>query len=95
MMLSVEIILYALEQNLVLDFLFLNFGMCLETFAIIISSNNTNLRNVNTGLKVTVSVYEPSLVLCDDMYSIFSTPLTCCSIGAATVWATTWALAPG
>ena len=24
-----------------------------------------------------------------------STPLTCCSIGAATVSATTWALAPG
>src|SRR5262245_30588900 len=29
------------------------------------------------------------------MYSIFSTPLTCCSMGAATVSATTWALAPG
>ena len=43
---------------------------------------------------VTVSVYAPSLVHCDDMYSIFSTPLTCCSIGAATVSATTWALAP-
>ena len=26
---------------------------------------------------------------------MFSTPLTCCSIGAATVSATTWALAPG
>ena len=45
--------------------------------------------------KVTVRVYEPSLVLCDDMYSMPSTPLTCCSIGAATVSATTWALAPG
>src|SRR5215468_512925 len=29
------------------------------------------------------------------MYIIFSTPLTCCSMGAATVSATTWALAPG
>src|SRR5260370_1335034 len=29
------------------------------------------------------------------MYSMPSTPLTCCSIGAATVSATTWALAPG
>src|SRR6516165_10581040 len=29
------------------------------------------------------------------MYIMFSTPLTCCSIGAATVSATTWALAPG
>src|SRR5207249_5730512 len=45
--------------------------------------------------KVTSSVYEPSLLLCDDMYIIPSTPLTCCSIGAATVSATTLALAPG
>src|SRR5262245_5394124 len=29
------------------------------------------------------------------MYIMFSTPLTCCSIGAATVSETTWALAPG
>ena len=29
------------------------------------------------------------------MYIMFSTPLTCCSIGAAMVSATTWALAPG
>ena len=47
------------------------------------------------GLNVTVRVYVPSLVHCDDMYIMFSTPLTCCSIGAATVSATTWALAPG
>src|SRR5437762_562639 len=46
-------------------------------------------------LKVTVRVYEPSLVDCDDMYIMFSTPLTCCSMGAATVSATTSALAPG
>src|SRR5436190_1531383 len=45
--------------------------------------------------KVTSREYEPSLFDCDDMYSIPSTPLTCCSIGAATVSATTWALAPG
>ncbi len=44
---------------------------------------------------VTVSEYEPSLPICEDMYSMPSTPLTCCSIGAATVSATTWALAPG
>src|SRR5437762_9093499 len=47
------------------------------------------------SLKVTVRLYEPSLVHCDDMYIMFSTPLTCCSIGAATVSETTWALAPG
>jgi hypothetical protein len=46
-------------------------------------------------LKVIVNVYVPSFVHCDDMYIMFSTPLTCCSIGAATVSATTWALAPG
>src|SRR5271155_5785186 len=45
--------------------------------------------------KVTSRVYDPSLLLCDDMYSMSSTPLTCCSMGAATVSATTWALAPG
>jgi hypothetical protein len=44
---------------------------------------------------VTDSVYEPSLADCDDMYSMPSTPVTCCSIGAPTVSATTWALAPG
>src|ERR1700677_4496392 len=47
------------------------------------------------SLKVIVRLYEPSLVHCDAMYIMFSTPLTCCSIGAATVSATTWALAPG
>ena len=47
------------------------------------------------SLKVTVRLYEPSLLHCDDMYIMFSTPLICCSIGAATVSATTWALAPG
>src|SRR6516162_5277559 len=45
--------------------------------------------------KVTVRLYPPSLVDCDDMYSMRSTPLTCCSMGAATVSATTTALAPG
>ncbi len=47
------------------------------------------------SLKVTVSVYEPSLVDCDDMYIMPSTPLTCCSMGAATVSATTFESAPG
>src|ERR1700747_948214 len=37
----------------------------------------------------------PSAVEFDDMYSMFSTPLTCCSIGVTTVDATTSALAPG
>jgi hypothetical protein len=46
-------------------------------------------------LNVTVSVYVPSEVDCEDMYSMSSTPLTCCSIGAAIVSATTWAPAPG
>src|SRR5262249_26256495 len=44
---------------------------------------------------VTVSVYEPSLLDCEAMYNMPSTPLTCCSIGAATVSATTTALPPG
>src|SRR5262249_1690811 len=44
---------------------------------------------------VTVRLYPPSFVHWDDMYSIFSTPFTCCSIGAATVSRTTEALAPG
>src|SRR5580658_7644815 len=47
------------------------------------------------SLNVIVRLYEPSLVHCDAMYIMFSTPLTCCSMGAATVSATTWALAPG
>ena len=47
------------------------------------------------SLNVTSKVYEPSLLLCDVMYSMFSTPTTCCSIGAATVSAITLALAPG
>ena len=47
------------------------------------------------SLNVTSSVYEPSLLLCDVMYNMFSTPTTCCSIGAATVSAITLALAPG
>ena len=59
---------------------------CTSTWAMLTSVPISN---------VTSRVYEPSLLLCDDMYSIFSTPLTCCSIGAATVSATTWALAPG
>src|SRR5690348_13070205 len=37
----------------------------------------------------------PSAVEFDDMYSMFSTPLTCCSSGVTTVDATTSALAPG
>jgi hypothetical protein len=44
---------------------------------------------------VTIRLYDPSLPHELDMYSIFSTPLTCDSIGAAMVLATTWALAPG
>src|SRR5206468_13133390 len=52
------------------------------------------LRSTPT-LKVIVSVYMPSFVHCDDIYIMPSTPLTCCSIGAATVSATTCALAPG
>ncbi len=37
----------------------------------------------------------PSALEFDDMYIMFSTPLICCSIGVATVEATTSALAPG
>ena len=45
--------------------------------------------------KVTVSLYEPSAAQVEDMYNIPSTPLTCCSIGAATVSDRTEASAPG
>src|SRR5207248_11271267 len=59
---------------------------CTSTWAMLMSVPSS---------KVTSRVYEPSLLDCDDMYNMLSTPLTCCSIGAATVSATTWALAPG
>ena len=49
---------------------------------------------INSGMKRATTDFV-ALLLADDMYSIFSTPTTCCSIGAATVSATTWALAPG
>src|SRR3954465_12621465 len=45
--------------------------------------------------KVTVRLYWPSLVDWEDMYIMPSTPLTCCSIGAAPALATPGALAPG
>jgi hypothetical protein len=44
---------------------------------------------------VTVIVTFPSPVDCDDWYSMLSTPLISCSIGAATVSATVSAEAPG
>jgi len=47
------------------------------------------------GLKVTVSTIDPSLVDCEDRYSMSSTPFTSCSMGVATVSMTTRALAPG
>ncbi|MNS63062.1 hypothetical protein D3C72_961470 [compost metagenome] len=47
------------------------------------------------SLKVTVSVSRPSLLDCDDMYSMSSTPLICSSSGEATVSAITLGLAPG
>ena len=59
---------------------------CTSTWAMFKSVPSSN---------VTVSVYEPSLVHWLDMYIIFSTPFTCCSIGAATLSATTSAFAPG
>src|SRR6516225_8675773 len=46
-------------------------------------------------LKVTVRLYAPSFVHRDDMYTMPSTPLTCSSIGAATVSRTVRELAPG
>ena len=45
--------------------------------------------------KVTVSVSTPSEVDCDDMYSMFSTPLICSSNGVATASESTRGLAPG
>ena len=59
---------------------------CTSTWAILMSVPRA---------KVTSREYEPSLLLCDDMYIIPSTPTTCCSIGAATVSASTRASAPG
>jgi len=47
------------------------------------------------SLKVTVMVTPPSEVDCEYMYSMSSTPFTSCSIGVATVSATTCADAPG
>ena len=46
-------------------------------------------------LNVTVNVYDPSSELMEDMYNMSSTPLTSCSMGAATVSEMTWAFAPG
>src|SRR5215831_14225826 len=45
--------------------------------------------------KLTEMEKRPSAVAFEDMYSMFSTPLICCSIGVTTVEATTSALAPG
>src|ERR1043165_2240608 len=47
------------------------------------------------GLNVTGRLEEPALFDCDTMYIMSSTPLICCSMGAATESATSWALAPG
>jgi hypothetical protein len=47
------------------------------------------------SLNVTVVVMLPSLLACDCMYSIFSTPLICSSMGDATVSAITFGFAPG
>ena len=47
------------------------------------------------SLNVTVSASLPSPVAWLLMYSMFSTPLICCSSGVATVWLTTSAEAPG
>src|ERR1700676_3010870 len=58
-------------------------------------TNTWAVSRLTPSLKVTVREYEPSLLHCDDMYIMFSTPLICCSMGAATVSETTWAFAPG
>src|SRR4029077_2129949 len=47
------------------------------------------------SLKVTIRLKAPSLVHRDDIYTMPSTPLTCSSMGAATVSRTVAALAPG
>ena len=51
-------------------------------------------RSVPTS-NVTVSCIVPSLIACDVIYSMLSTPFTSCSIGVATVSAIVCALAPG
>ncbi len=51
-------------------------------------------RSVPTA-NVTVSVIRPSEVDCENVYSMSSTPLSCCSSGPATVSAMTLGLAPG
>src|SRR5207244_1795490 len=58
---------------------------CTSTWAILRST---------PGLNVTVSEYVPSFAHVEDMYIMSSTPLTCSSIGEATVSATIRALAP-
>jgi len=47
------------------------------------------------SLKVTVSVITPSLVACENWYSMPSTPVIACSSGPATVSAMTCGFAPG
>src|SRR3954466_2128095 len=60
--------------------------LCTSTWAMFMST---------PFLNVTVRLYWPSLVLWEDMYIMPSTPLICCSMGAATASATTSADAPG
>ena len=47
------------------------------------------------SLNVTVNCMVPSIAETEDMYNMFSTPLTCCSIGSATVSAKVCGSAPG
>src|SRR6266404_6254979 len=47
------------------------------------------------NLNVTVNCMVPSMAETEDMYNMFSTPLTCCSIGSATVSARVFGSAPG
>ena len=55
----------------------------------------TNLNLAQVLVQNRVNLALPSLPHCEDMYIMPSTPLTCCSMGAATVSETTLALAPG
>ena len=60
---------------------------------IALSGNSTDLflEKITQGLLF----HWKQVVDCEVMYSISSTPLTCCSTGEAMVWETTDALAPG
>src|SRR3954470_16388329 len=69
-----------------------NFGVaCATRFCTSTCALSTSVPSLN----VTVSVITPSLVACENWYSMSSTPVIACSSGPATVSAITFGFAPG